>query len=128
MSIDVAPKLTKRFFDRAKWAAFKADVKMITMNCAMEWISDSGECLFAMIQEAVEAAPVIAPVVQGVILNPDGTAKARPALTVKQKNLAAAAAKKPLPRARISTNIDNYEEVELRKALVVAVKPVSLEC
>jgi hypothetical protein len=74
MSMDVAPKLSKKFLDRAKWAALKADIRTTAMNHAMEVITDGGQSLFAMIQTAVESAPLIVPVVQGVALDANGVA------------------------------------------------------
>lgn len=124
LSMDSAPKLSKKFFDRAKWAVLKADAKTATMNHLMEWITDGGQALFTMIQNAVEAAPVISPVAQGiaVVIGADGLVipAVVPPLTARQKSLAAAAAKKPPPRAKVSTNIDDYEEDELRQALATA--------
>jgi hypothetical protein len=117
MSIDVAPKLSRKFLDRSKWASLKADVKTQTMNNNSEWITDGGESLFAMIQSAVEAAPVLVPVAQGVAVGADGVAVSVPVQTARQKALAAKAAN---VRTKVSTNLDDFSNEELKKALATA--------
>ena len=61
-----------------------------------------------MIQLAVEAAPVIVPVVQGVAVSADGVAlPVATTLTARQKALAA---KATVTRAKVSTNLDDFED------------------
>ena len=118
MSMDIAPKLSKKFFDRLKWASLKTDVRTQMMNHNMEWITDGGQSLFTMIQNAVEAALVIVPVVQGVAIGPDGIAlQTAPVLTAWQKALAA---KATTSRTKVSTNIDDFTEIQMRAALASA--------
>ena len=88
------------------------------MNNNSEWITDGGQSLFTMIQSAVEAAPALLPVVQGVAVGADGVAiLAVPVQTAQQKALAA----KAVPvRTKVSTNLVDFAEDELRKALAKA--------
>ena len=80
----------------------------------MEWITDGGQALFAMIQLAVEAAPIVVPVVQGVAIGADGVALPAQPLTARQK---AVAAKHTTSRVKVSNNLDDYPEDEMKKAL-----------
>ena len=70
-----------------------------------------------MIQTVVEAAPIIVPVVQGVALDVNGVAIPNPPLTARQKSLAAKAAPS---RSKVSTNLDDFDVSELKKALASA--------
>ena len=115
-----APRLSNKFYYRAKWATLKTDTKATVMNYHMEWIADGGQVLFSMIQMAVEAAPIVVPVVQGVAIGPDGIATGTVLLTAQQKMIAATAAKAIPSRAKISTDLLDYAETELRKALAGA--------
>ena len=120
MSIIGAPKLSRKFSDRAKWAILKADTRTATMNHNTEWITDTGDSLFSMIQSAVEAAPIVVPVVQGVAVGADGVAAGSVPLTAQQKSMAASATKTLPTRSKISTNLDDYDVAELRKDLTTA--------
>ena len=80
MSMDFAPKLSKKFYDRAEWAILMTDARTAMMNHNMEWITDGGQALFSMIQTVVESALIIVPVVQGVAIRADGVAAGQPVL------------------------------------------------
>ena len=120
MSMDIAPKLSKKFYDRAKWAVLKTDARTTMMNHNMEWITDGGQALFAMIQTVVESTQIIVTVVQGVAIRADGVTAGQPVLTAQQKVMAATAAKTLPTRTKASTNLEDYDDSELRKALAMA--------
>ena len=70
-----------------------------------------------MIQTAVETAPAAPIVVQGLALDASGNAIPAPPLTVRQKSMAVQQAKNGPVRTKVSTNLDDYEEVDIKQAL-----------
>ena len=115
------PKLAHKFYDSKKWAKMNTDVRTIARASHMDWMVDCARSFFSMMQKAVEAAPVVAEIPAGIEVDAaTGIAKA-PATPSRAETRAKAVNKaKPTVRTKVSTNLDDYEEDELKKAMVEA--------